>query len=65
MFLYFIDQFCCIVKNFTNDLVPLSDVTVYVDPIDATKEFTLGNVESPLTLIGSCGTDTQSVPFLI
>eukprot|EP00028_Trichosphaerium_sp_Am-I-7-wt_P015702 CAMPEP_0168512678 /NCGR_PEP_ID=MMETSP0405-20121227/2955_1 /TAXON_ID=498012 /ORGANISM="Trichosphaerium sp, Strain Am-I-7 wt" /LENGTH=290 /DNA_ID=CAMNT_0008531255 /DNA_START=44 /DNA_END=912 /DNA_ORIENTATION=+ len=33
-------------------LVPLEDVTVYIDPLDATKEFTLGNVECVLTLVG-------------
>eukprot|EP01126_Amoeba_proteus_P029206 TRINITY_DN2879_c0_g1_i10.p1 TRINITY_DN2879_c0_g1~~TRINITY_DN2879_c0_g1_i10.p1 ORF type:complete len:281 (+),score=60.59 TRINITY_DN2879_c0_g1_i10:90-932(+) len=30
----------------------LEDLIVYVDPIDATREFTLGNREAPMTLIG-------------
>eukprot|EP01113_Clastostelium_recurvatum_P016527 TRINITY_DN1947_c0_g1_i3.p1 TRINITY_DN1947_c0_g1~~TRINITY_DN1947_c0_g1_i3.p1 ORF type:complete len:334 (-),score=72.37 TRINITY_DN1947_c0_g1_i3:3-899(-) len=32
--------------------VPLGDIVVYIDPLDATREFTLGNVERVLTLIG-------------
>jgi 3'-phosphoadenosine 5'-phosphosulfate (PAPS) 3'-phosphatase len=33
--------------------VPISDVTVYVDPLDATREFTLGNTFCVVTLIGT------------
>ena len=33
-------------------VVPLSAVTVYVDPLDGTKEFTLGHTEGVTTLIG-------------
>ena len=32
--------------------VPISDVCVFIDPLDATKEFTLGNVAAVCTLIG-------------
>eukprot|EP01104_Vermistella_antarctica_P006423 TRINITY_DN17125_c0_g1_i1.p1 TRINITY_DN17125_c0_g1~~TRINITY_DN17125_c0_g1_i1.p1 ORF type:complete len:316 (-),score=95.96 TRINITY_DN17125_c0_g1_i1:51-998(-) len=32
--------------------VPFNDVCVFIDPLDATKEFTLGNVEAVVTLIG-------------
>jgi len=32
--------------------VPLSDICVFIDPLDATKEFTLGNLEAVITLIG-------------
>lgn len=35
-----------------NPLVPLEDVTVYIDPLDATAEFVLGNKQSPATLVG-------------
>jgi 3'(2'), 5'-bisphosphate nucleotidase len=33
-------------------LIPLSDVVVYVDPLDATREFTLGNTFCVVVLIG-------------
>lgn len=32
--------------------VPLEDVTVYIDPLDATAEFVLGNRQSTATLVG-------------
>jgi fructose-1,6-bisphosphatase/inositol monophosphatase family enzyme len=32
--------------------VPIDDVCVFVDPLDATKEYTLGNLEAVCTLIG-------------
>jgi len=32
--------------------VSLSDICVFIDPLDATKEFTLGNLEAVITLIG-------------
>ncbi|GAM19909.1 hypothetical protein SAMD00019534_030840 [Acytostelium subglobosum LB1] len=33
-------------------VVPLSDVIVFIDPLDATREFTKGNVNCVMTLIG-------------
>jgi hypothetical protein len=33
--------------------IPISDVTVYVDPLDATREFTMGNTFCVVTLIGT------------
>jgi 3'(2'), 5'-bisphosphate nucleotidase len=32
--------------------VPIEDVTVYIDPLDATAEFVLGNKQSTATLVG-------------
>ncbi|EFA75870.1 bisphosphate nucleotidase [Heterostelium album PN500] len=32
--------------------VPLSELIVFIDPLDATREFTLGNVQCVMTLIG-------------
>lgn len=32
--------------------VPLEDVTIYIDPLDATAEFVLGNKQSTATLVG-------------
>ena len=40
------------VKTSFSPLVPLEDVTVYIDPLDATAEFVLGNKQSPATLVG-------------
>lgn len=35
-----------------NANVPIEDVTVYIDPLDATAEFVLGNKHSTATLVG-------------
>jgi 3'-phosphoadenosine 5'-phosphosulfate (PAPS) 3'-phosphatase len=32
--------------------VPIEDVCVYIDPLDATREYTLGNLGAVITLIG-------------
>eukprot|EP01133_Synstelium_polycarpum_P014188 gene14188-16728_t len=32
--------------------VPLEDIIIFIDPLDATREFTRGNVECVMTLIG-------------
>lgn len=39
-------------KSEFSALVPIEDVTIYIDPLDATAEFVLGNKQSPATLIG-------------
>lgn len=35
-----------------NPNVPIEDVTIYIDPLDATAEFVLGNKQSTATLVG-------------
>ena len=32
--------------------VDLKDICVFIDPLDGTKEFTVGNLEGVITLIG-------------
>mmetsp|Transcript_4218 Transcript_4218/g.12889 ORF Transcript_4218/g.12889 Transcript_4218/m.12889 type:complete len:341 (+) Transcript_4218:1299-2321(+) len=45
--------------------VPAQDVVIFIDPLDATKEFTLGRVEAVITLIGIavCGVPAAGVMY--
>jgi 3'-phosphoadenosine 5'-phosphosulfate (PAPS) 3'-phosphatase len=43
--------------------VPIEDICVYIDPLDATKEYTLGNLEAVMTLIGIAVRGVSNFPI--